>query len=55
MLWVEFMGFVEDFSAKVNKYSETGEHKNIFVISFGLLCTYFLLYIPCANFIETFI
>ena len=21
MLWVEFMGFVEDFSAKVNKYS----------------------------------
>ena len=21
MLWVEFMGFVEDFSAKVNKYT----------------------------------
>ena len=21
MLWIEFMGFVENFSAKVNKYS----------------------------------
>ena len=30
MLWVEFMGFVEDFSANVNKYSYTGEHKNTF-------------------------
>ena len=29
-IWEDFLGFVEDFSAKVNKYSSIGEQKNIF-------------------------
>ena len=30
-IWEEFMDFAEDFGAKANKYSSTGEHKNSFV------------------------
>ena len=29
-IWEDFLDFVEDFSAKVNKYSSIGEQKNSF-------------------------
>ena len=50
-IWEEFMDFVEDFGAQVDKYSYIGEHKKIFFFIGGLV--HCLTFNQCLSYFDS--